>query len=200
MIRYFLETTTSGFAQACTHFNIRMSCSGGGETASPAESDPLGFVVDANTGAISGTPQRVRDGYKMRLRAVDAANVRTDVAEWTFNVIDPPKLAVNPSSGWSVETDGQLASKYHVAETHLLPKPRVKKEELLLHPAGGNYDQVRTDDHRPPNPLTPRTMGRKVIFRRACGPRARAARRNDLAAAVMNAPSLTYHFCFALPG
>ena len=75
---YFLNTMTAGYIQKCDNFNVKMTCSDGGETASPADSNPLGFSVDANTGAIIGVPERPRDGspYKMRLRAVDAANVR----------------------------------------------------------------------------------------------------------------------------
>lgn len=38
--------------------------------------------------------------------------------------------------------DGRLAGKYHIAETHLLTKPRVATADLLQHPAGSNYDQV----------------------------------------------------------
>ena len=121
-----------------------MECSGGAETAAPSNSDPQGFSVDAKTGAITGTPKVARGGYtyKMRLRAVDAAEVRTTVANWEFNVRSPPAFELNPSAGWSMETDGKLASKYHVAETHLLPKPRVKTDELLQHPAGSNYGKV----------------------------------------------------------
>ena len=75
---YFLNTMTASYVTACDKFHVKMTCSGGGTTASPADSDPLGFSVDANTGAITGVPERPRDGspYKMRLRAVDAANVR----------------------------------------------------------------------------------------------------------------------------
>ena len=75
---YFLNTMTASYIQKCDNFNVKMTCSDGGETASPADSNPLGFSVDANTGAIIGVPERPRNGspYKMRLRAVDAANVR----------------------------------------------------------------------------------------------------------------------------
>jgi len=75
---YFLNTMTAAYTNKCDNFDVRMTCSDGGETASPADSNPLGFSVDANTGAIIGVPERPRDGspYKMRLRAVDAANVR----------------------------------------------------------------------------------------------------------------------------
>jgi hypothetical protein len=101
-----------------------------------------GFSVDTKTGAITGTPQRVRDAYTMRLRAVDAADVRTTVANWTFNVKRPPAFELNPSAGWSMEIDGKLDSKYHIAETHLLPKPRVQKAALLRHPANGDFVKV----------------------------------------------------------
>ena len=130
------------FVQACDNFHVKMLCSGGAETASPADSDPLGFSVDAKTGAITGTPQRVRDGYKMRLRAVDADDTRTTVAEWTFDVESPPVFALNPSANWSATTDGTLATKYHVSETHLLRKPRVQTTALLQHPANGDFDKV----------------------------------------------------------
>ena len=76
---YFLETSSATLVASCSDFEIKLECSGGGETAAPADSNPLGFSVDANTGAITGLPERPRrDGspYKMRLRAVDAANVR----------------------------------------------------------------------------------------------------------------------------
>jgi len=139
---YFLETQHADWNSRCGSFNVKMWCSNGAEAASPADSDPLGFSVDVKTGAITGTPQRVRDGYKMRLRAVDAADVRTDVKEWAFDVKEPPKFALNPDANWTDATDGNLASKYHVGETHLLPKPRIKKEDLLQHPAGGNFGQV----------------------------------------------------------
>ena len=139
---YFLETQASFVIGGCNHLNVKMECSGGAATASPADSDPLGFSVDATTGAIVGTPQRVRDGYKMRLRAVDAADVRATVAEWTFDVKAPPEFSLRPATGWAAETDGKLASKYHVAETHLLPKPRLATEMLLQHPAGSNYGDV----------------------------------------------------------
>lgn len=78
----------------------------------------------------------------MRLRAVDAADNRATISEWTFDVKEPPAFALNPSAKWSPRTDGALARKYHVAETHLLPKPRVKTAELLRHPAGGAFDHV----------------------------------------------------------
>ena len=136
---YFLETMGADLTAGCNSFEVKMSCSGGAETASPAESNPLGFSVDADTGAITGTPERVRDGYTMRLRVVDAADERADVAKWTFDVIDPPSFKLNPMSGWSMETDGKLATKYRVAETHLLTKPRLAKEVLLFHPSGSAY-------------------------------------------------------------
>ena len=78
----------------------------------------------------------------MRLRAVDARDARITVAEWTFNVTKPPKFALNPSANWSDETDGKLESKYHIDETHLLPKPRSTTDKLLVHPAGGAFDKV----------------------------------------------------------
>ena len=139
---YFLQSTSIGVNSACSTFNIKMQCSGGAETASPEDSNPLGFSVDVKTGAITGTPENVRDGYKMQLKAVDASDTRSTVAEWNFNVEAPPAFALKPSAGWSTETDGKLASKYHVSETHLLPKPRVKTEELLEHPAGGDFSKV----------------------------------------------------------
>ena len=122
--------------------HAQVTCSGGAQTVDPAESDPLGFSVDTSTGAITGTPRKARKNYQMRLRAVDAAATRTTVANWTFDVQPPPMFSLNRSAGWSTETDGRLASKYHVAETHLLPTPRVKTEELLQHPAGGNYGKI----------------------------------------------------------
>ena len=139
---YFLETASADWGATCSSFNVKMQCSGGAESADPKKSDPLGFTVDVKTGAITGQPQRVRDGYMMRLRAVDAADVRGLVAQWEFDVQEPPIFSLNSNADWSTETDSKLASKYHVAETHLLPKPRVKKEDLLQHPAGGDYDQV----------------------------------------------------------
>ena len=127
----------------CNNFNVKMACSGGAETALPEESDPQGFSVDTKTGAITGTPKIARDGYtyRMQLRAVDAADVRTTVADWAFNVRKPPAFKLNPSAEWSMETDGRLESKYHVAETHLLPKPPHETDELLQDPAGG-FDKV----------------------------------------------------------
>ena len=119
-----------------------MTCSGGATTASPTDADPQGFSVDASTGAITGTPRKVRDGYRMRLRAVDAANIRTDVANWTFNVEPSPEFSLNSSAGWSTETDGQLDNKYHIDETHLLPKPRLTTAGLLQYPAGGDFGKV----------------------------------------------------------
>ena len=74
---YVLQTQGATLIQSCDNFAVKMACSGGGETALPADSDPLGFSADAKTGKITGTPQRVRDGYRMRLRAVDAAEVRS---------------------------------------------------------------------------------------------------------------------------
>jgi len=139
---YVLETMGADLQGGCTHFSVKMSCSQGAETTSPKESDPLGFSVDANTGAITGTPQKVRDGYKMRLRAVDVADVRTNVAEWTFNVKPSPKFSISPAAAWSAENDRRLKSKYHVGDTHLLPKPRLNTTSLLQHPAGGRFDQV----------------------------------------------------------
>ena len=139
---YFLQTSGLDPSNACSDFTVKMQCSGGAETTSPLDSDPRGFSVDAETGGITGTPQNVRDGYKLVLRAVDAADARTDVATWTFNVKEPPAFSLNLSSGWSDETDGRLANKYHISETHLLPKPRVKKEELLQHPANGDFNKV----------------------------------------------------------
>ena len=108
----------------------------------PTESDPLGFAVDAKTGSITGTPQRVRDGHKMRLRAVDAAEMRTDVAVWSFSVKEAPTFSLNPSTGWTAQTNGKLASKHHMAETHLLSKPSLGKAELLQYPAGDDFGQV----------------------------------------------------------
>ena len=78
----------------------------------------------------------------MRLRAVDAADKRTTVAEWKFNVQKPPAFELNPLANWSDAADGKLASKYHGRATHLLPKPRVKTEELLQYPAGGDFGKV----------------------------------------------------------
>ena len=118
-----------------------MACGGGGETASPAEGDPLGFSVDAHTGAVTGTPQKVRDGYTMRLRAVDASGVRSDVAAWQFDVSPSAEFSLSHAA-WAMETDGKLASKYHVGETHLLPKPRLATRDLLQHPAGDDYGKV----------------------------------------------------------
>ena len=132
----------TGADTACDSFNVKMECSGGAETSSPTDSDPLGFTVDVKTGAIYGTPQRARDGYRMRLRAVDAADVRTTVADWTFDVKTPPAFSLQPAANWLMESDGMLMSKYHVAETHLLPKPRVKTSELLQHPAASAFDKV----------------------------------------------------------
>lgn len=140
---YIIESQAA-FMTLCGDFHLKMICSGGAETASPADSDPLGFSVDVKTGAITGTPKKVRKGYKMRLRAVDAANKRTDVAEWTFDVKEPPAFALNPDAGWLIEKkgDGKLESKYHVNETHLLSKPRVKTTELLQNPASGAFNKV----------------------------------------------------------
>ena len=59
---YFLETQSVTAEAACDNFNVKMTCAGGAETASPADSDPLGFAVDAKSGAITGSPERVRDG------------------------------------------------------------------------------------------------------------------------------------------
>ena len=137
---YILETL--GSFLRCSHFNVKMTCSGGAESASPSDSDPLGFSVNAKTGGITGTPRRVRDGYRMRLRAVDAAEVRTTVAEWIFNVVKPPAFRVNPSAAWAMESDGKLAGKYHVNETHLLPKPRLERHVLLERPSGGDFTKV----------------------------------------------------------
>ena len=141
---YFLESMDAGFGESCSYFNVKMTCSSGGQTADPEASDPLGFSVDPQSGAITGTPQKVRNGYNMRLRAVDAADVRADIAEWRFNVQPSPEFKLNPSSGWSMETDndGRLSSKYHVDETHLLPKPRLNKTSLLQHPANGDFSKV----------------------------------------------------------
>jgi len=139
---YVLETLGVRLDGGCSSFNVKMSCGHGAEAASPIDSDPLGFTVDANTGAITGTPQKVRGRYRLRLRAVDAEDRRTDVAEWTFSVKPSPDFSRNPLAGWSDETDGKLESKYHVAETHLLPKPRVATHDLLQYPAGGRFDQI----------------------------------------------------------
>ena len=138
---YFLETQSVTSEAACDNFNVKMLCSSGAKTASPADSDPNGFSVDVKTGAISGTPERVRDGYIMLLRAVDAADMRATVASWSFDVKEPPAFSLNPAAGWS-EADLKLASKYHIDETHLLPRPRLNATELLQHPARGAFDQV----------------------------------------------------------
>jgi serine/threonine protein kinase len=135
------------YGAGCAPSNVKMLCSGGGETTSPEKSDPLGFLINTKTGAITGTPERVRDGYKMRLRAVDAAGDRTTVADWTFNVEEPPTFALkqpNKTTGgaWLMETDGKLKSKYHIDETHLLPKPRLATNDLLQHPANDQFDDV----------------------------------------------------------
>ena len=139
---YFLQTTTAAFGHTCNNFNVKMTCSGGAETAAPADSDPLGFSVDVNTGAIMGTPEKVRDGYRMRLRAVDAADERSTVAEWKFDVREPPVFDLRRTANWSTAMDGKLAPKYHIAETHLLSKPRLKTNELLENPAGGDFGKV----------------------------------------------------------
>jgi serine/threonine protein kinase len=161
---YFLASAGSSTANACSNFNIKMACSGGAESASPVDSDPLGFSVDVKTGAITGTPQKVRDGYKMRLRAVDAANKRTTIADWMFDVKEPPVFALNPTAGWSAETEGALASKFHVSETHLLPKPHVKTAELLQHPASGTFDQVVYLLSAEPDGHTPNCTGAGVTM------------------------------------
>jgi serine/threonine protein kinase len=139
---YLLQVDGYGYGQTCRPANIKMQCSGGAETTSPAKSDPLGFSVDKDTGAITGTPERVRDGYKMRLEAVDAGENRITVANWTFNVEGPPVFALNPASGWSMETDGKLESKYHIDETYLLSKPRLTSKDLLQHPANDAFDDI----------------------------------------------------------
>jgi serine/threonine protein kinase len=139
---YIVETHTGIYTAGCAPFNLKMRCSGGAESVSPEESDPLGFSVNKDTGAITGTPERVRDGYKMRLRAVDAIGTRSDVVDWTFNVEEPPTFALNEASGWSMETDGKLNSKYHIDETHLLSKPRLASKDLLQHPANDAFDDI----------------------------------------------------------
>merc|ERR1719272_2577919 len=48
---YFLESASTDFRKACGTFNIKMQCSGGAETTSPASSNPSGFSVDVQTGA-----------------------------------------------------------------------------------------------------------------------------------------------------
>ena len=68
--------------------------------------------------------------------------MRTTIANWTFNVQNPPAFALNPSANWSATTNGTLATKYHVSETHLLPMPHVSTDQLLEHPANEAYDQV----------------------------------------------------------
>ena len=95
----------------------------------------------------------------MRLRAVDAAAERTTIASWDFNVEKAPEFSLNNNSAWSLKTDGKLEGKYHVSETHLLPKPRLPADELLQHPAGGDFKQVR-------GPYRPSfwTMGGHVDF------------------------------------
>ena len=138
---YFLQTSGIDPGFTCSTFNVKMGCSGGAATTSPADSDPRGFLVDVETGAITGTPVNTRDGYRMQLRAVDAADKRTTVADWTFDVRDPPDFALNRDAGWSDATDA-VASKYHVGDTHLLPKPRLNKRDLLRDPAGGDFDKV----------------------------------------------------------
>ena len=139
---YVLGTQLNAVLGLCKYFNVKMWCGGGAQTAAPAESDPLGFSVDAQTGAITGTPQNVRDGYKMRLRAVDAAEARTTVAEWAFDVKPSPEFSLKPSARWSAETNGSLDSKYHIDETHLLPKPPSNATGLLQYPAGGDFGKV----------------------------------------------------------
>ena len=134
--------TAWGVGGSCNNFEIKLKCSGGAEAASPMDSDPGGFSVNSNTGAITGTPQKVGSGYKMRLRAVDAADTRSDVANWTFNVQRSPEFSLKPSARWSVEMNGSLASKYHLNETHLLARPRPATAELLQHFAGGDFDKV----------------------------------------------------------
>ena len=120
-----------------------MRCSGGAATLSPADSDPLGFSVDPKTGAITGTPQRVRDGYQMRLRAVDADNAQITVANWSFNVKHTPAFSLRKAAGWDAdEPVDRLADKYHVNETHLLARPRLTSTELLQNSAGGDYGKV----------------------------------------------------------
>ena len=143
---YFLETQGASIETSCSHFNVKMLCSGGAVTASSADSDPLGFSVDAKTGAITGTPERARVGspYRMRLRAVDAADQRATVNEWSFTVANASTFSLNPLARWGAQTLGQgrLQPEYHVGETHLLPKPAVPTRELLLHPARGAFEDV----------------------------------------------------------
>ena len=78
----------------------------------------------------------------MRLRAVDASNQRTTIQEWDFAVKATESFAINPEAQWSPASDGRLASKYHVAETHLLPGPRLSPSELLMNPANGAFEKV----------------------------------------------------------
>ena len=61
---YFLETQSVSPIHACDNFNVKMTCAGGAETSLPSEGDPLGFSVDATSGAITGTPQRANGGYR----------------------------------------------------------------------------------------------------------------------------------------
>ena len=140
---YFLSTIGASWNNDCGDFHVKMICKGGGETDQPTDSsDPEGFSVDPNTGAITGTPKVANNRYRMRLRAVDAADARATVANWTFVVKEPPAFSLKPAANWSTESDGKLARKYHVGETHLLPKPRIHTSELLQHPAGGTFDKV----------------------------------------------------------
>ena len=140
---YFLHTQTASYIQECGDFNVKMKCSEGATTALPAESDPLGFSVNAETGQITGTPERARDfPYKMRLRAVDAADRRTTLSTWSFNVKQAQVFSINPLTEWNAERDGKLATAYHLGETHLLPKPRLQTKLLLQHPANGDFDKV----------------------------------------------------------
>jgi len=139
---YVLETQSSNVIRLCDQFNVKLTCGAGGQTALPSDNDPLGFSVDVNTGAITGTPRRECKGCKMRLQAVDAAGKRTNVADWTFDVEEMEAFQVNPLAQWAPATDGRLASKYHAAETHLLPGPRLSPSELLKDPANGAFEKV----------------------------------------------------------
>eukprot|EP00038_Savillea_parva_P002316 m.113215 g.113215 ORF g.113215 m.113215 type:complete len:1574 (-) comp10796_c0_seq1:73-4794(-) len=131
---------------------VQMECHGNATTLS-TQRDPGGFSVEAETGAVSGSPQTVGSSYRMRLSAVDRQGARAPIVEWNFNVSE---RLFDTVDGWvttGYDASRNILPRYHVDEFHEIHPPTISQTSLFVHPSLGDYDSIvyllvanRTDD------------------------------------------------------
>ena len=123
-------------------YYVGMECLEGAEAEAPRDSgDPGGIAVDAETGAISGAPERTGTNITMRLLARDALGKRAEVARWAFDVVDPKFDTI---SGWdktTLDTNRRVTDKYHFDELHSIDGP-ADPREIFEYPADDKIDSI----------------------------------------------------------